>query len=182
MAPQVPKSPLPTWPKSCRATQILSTDTRKRAGRFQEQITKSAMNSLNLSLYRNRIRTWDMNLGSMLARPRLRLFLPSLLSPGGPANNQVVKLPVGPARQIYAPGKIIQRKICLIWRWSKAQKQCKSLGCQTIKVIKRSNFEETMQISMKTLPKALRTQALTALTKIFGFLGLVRWVWLGRFG
>ena len=130
--PASPCSTLPTWPKSCRATQILSTDTRKRAGRFQEQITKSTTNFLDLSLHRNRIRTWDMNLGSMLARPRLRLFLPSLLSPGGPANNQVVKLPVGPARQIYAPGKIIQRKICLIWRWSKAQKQCKSLGCQTI--------------------------------------------------
>ena len=34
----------------------------------------------------------------------------------------------------------------------------------------------------KTLPKALRTQALTALTKNFGLVGLVRWVWLGRFG
>ena len=31
----------------------------------------------------------------------------------------------------------------------------------------------------KTLPKALRTQALTALTSNFG---LVRWIWLGRFG
>ena len=34
----------------------------------------------------------------------------------------------------------------------------------------------------KTLPKALRTQALTALTSNFGMVGLVRWVWLGRFG
>ena len=34
----------------------------------------------------------------------------------------------------------------------------------------------------KTLPKALRTQALTALTSNFGSVGLVRWVWLGRFG
>ena len=34
----------------------------------------------------------------------------------------------------------------------------------------------------KTLPKALRTQALTALTSNFGLVGLVRWVWLGRFG
>ena len=34
----------------------------------------------------------------------------------------------------------------------------------------------------ETLPKALRTQALTALTKNFGLVGLVRWVWLGRFG
>merc|ERR1711928_154272 len=36
--------------------------------------------------------------------------------------------------------------------------------------------------SNKTLPKALRTQALTALTKNFGLVGLVRWVWFGRFG
>ena len=34
----------------------------------------------------------------------------------------------------------------------------------------------------KTLPKALRTQPLTALTSNFGLVGLVRWVWLGRFG
>ena len=34
----------------------------------------------------------------------------------------------------------------------------------------------------KTLPKALRTQALTALTSNFGLVGLVRWAWLGRFG
>ena len=34
----------------------------------------------------------------------------------------------------------------------------------------------------KTLPKAPRTQALTALTSNFGLVGLVRWVWLGRFG
>ena len=34
----------------------------------------------------------------------------------------------------------------------------------------------------KTLPKALRTLALTALTSNFGLVGLVRWVWLGRFG
>ena len=100
----------------------------KGLGVFTGQMTKSTMSSLTLSLYRNGIRTWDMNLGSMLARPRLRLFLPSLLSPGGPANNQVVKLPGGTARQIYAAGKII----CLVWRWSKAQKQCKSLGCQII--------------------------------------------------
>ena len=33
----------------------------------------------------------------------------------------------------------------------------------------------------KTLPKALRTQALTALTSNFGLVGLVRWVWIGRF-
>ena len=33
----------------------------------------------------------------------------------------------------------------------------------------------------ETLPKALRTQALTALTSNFGLVGLVRWVWLGRF-
>ena len=35
--------------------------------------------------------------------------------------------------------------------------------------------------NQKTLPKALRTQALTALTSNFGLVGLVRWVWLGRF-
>ena len=34
----------------------------------------------------------------------------------------------------------------------------------------------------ETLPKALRTQALTALTSNFGLVGFVRWVWLGRFG
>ena len=34
----------------------------------------------------------------------------------------------------------------------------------------------------KTLPKALRTQALTALTSNFGLVGLVRWVLLSRFG
>ena len=37
-------------------------------------------------------------------------------------------------------------------------------------------------ILSKTLPKALRTQALTALTSNFGLVGLVRKVWLGRFG
>ena len=36
--------------------------------------------------------------------------------------------------------------------------------------------------SYETLQKALRTQALTALTSNFGSVGLVRWVWLGRFG
>ena len=41
---------------------------------------------------------------------------------------------------------------------------------------------ETLKIVDKTLPKALRTQALTALTSNFGLVGLVRWVWLGRFG
>ena len=35
--------------------------------------------------------------------------------------------------------------------------------------------------SKKTLPKALRTQALTALTKNFGLVGGVRWFWFGRF-
>ena len=35
---------------------------------------------------------------------------------------------------------------------------------------------------VKTLPKALRTQALTALISNFGLVGLVRCVWLGRFG
>ena len=34
----------------------------------------------------------------------------------------------------------------------------------------------------KTLPKALRTQALTALTSNFGLVGLVWQVWFGRFG
>ena len=34
----------------------------------------------------------------------------------------------------------------------------------------------------KTLPKALRPQALTALTSNFGLVGLVMLVWLGRFG
>ena len=34
----------------------------------------------------------------------------------------------------------------------------------------------------ETLPKALRTQALTALTSNFGLVCLVRWVWLARFG
>ena len=43
-------------------------------------------------------------------------------------------------------------------------------------------FQTSGQLIDETLPKALRTQALTALTKNFGFVGLVRWVWLGRFG
>ena len=34
----------------------------------------------------------------------------------------------------------------------------------------------------KTLPKALRTQALTTLTNNFGYIGLVRYVWFCRFG
>ena len=34
----------------------------------------------------------------------------------------------------------------------------------------------------ETLPKALRTQALTALTSNFGLVGLVGQVWRGRFG
>ena len=38
------------------------------------------------------------------------------------------------------------------------------------------------QMKKKTLPKALRTQALTALTSNFGLVGLVRWIRLGRFG
>ena len=33
----------------------------------------------------------------------------------------------------------------------------------------------------QALPKALRTQALTALISNFGLVGLVRWVWLGGF-
>ena len=33
----------------------------------------------------------------------------------------------------------------------------------------------------ETLPKALRTQALTALTSKFGLVGFVWWVWFGRF-
>ena len=37
-------------------------------------------------------------------------------------------------------------------------------------------------LTPKTLPKALRTQALTALTSKFGLVCLVLWVWLGRFG
>ena len=44
--------------------------------------------------------------------------------------------------------------------------------CQTY-TSSKTNF------SNKTLPKALRTQALTALTSSFG---LVWWVWFGRFG
>ena len=40
----------------------------------------------------------------------------------------------------------------------------------------------TVWFRNKTLPKALRTQALTALTSNLGLVGLVRWVWLGRFG
>ena len=47
---------------------------------------------------------------------------------------------------------------------------------------KRMLARKENEIEEKTLPKALRTQALTALTKNFGFVGLVRWVWLGRFG
>ena len=39
-----------------------------------------------------------------------------------------------------------------------------------------------VQFSAKTLPKELRTQALTALTSIFGMVGLVWQIWFGRFG
>ena len=35
---------------------------------------------------------------------------------------------------------------------------------------------------LETLPKALRTQALTALTSNFGLVGLVWQDWFGRFG
>ena len=38
---------------------------------------------------------------------------------------------------------------------------------------------QNMQMQNKTLPKALRTQASTALTSNFD---LVWWVWFGRFG
>ena len=34
----------------------------------------------------------------------------------------------------------------------------------------------------ETLPKALRTKALTALTSNFGLVGLIWWVWFGGFG
>ena len=40
---------------------------------------------------------------------------------------------------------------------------------------------ETYQ-KIETLPKALWTQVLTALASNFGLVGLVRWVWLSRFG
>ena len=47
---------------------------------------------------------------------------------------------------------------------------------------KKEKYKQTnKQRDIKTLPKALRTQALTALTSNFGLVGLVRWVWLGRF-
>ena len=44
------------------------------------------------------------------------------------------------------------------------------------------SFERQVDHRLETLPKALRTQALTALTSNFGLVGLVKWVWLGRFG
>ena len=44
------------------------------------------------------------------------------------------------------------------------------------------NICVALKLKKKTVPKALRTQALTALTKNFGLVGLVRWVWLWRFG
>ena len=34
----------------------------------------------------------------------------------------------------------------------------------------------------ETLPKALRTQALTALTSNFGLVGLVQYAWKAKFG
>ena len=40
-------------------------------------------------------------------------------------------------------------------------------GCMTVNALK----------STKTLPKALRTQALTALTSNFGLVGLVQYAW-----
>ena len=39
------------------------------------------------------------------------------------------------------------------------------------------NDEENVQRHDKTLPKALRTQALTALTSNFGLVGLVQYAW-----
>merc|ERR1719206_279530 len=56
----------------------------------------------------------------------------------------------------------------------------KSLGATSCQL---PQFEKLgMILIKKTLPKALRTQALTALTSNFGLVGLVRWIRLGRFG
>ena len=48
--------------------------------------------------------------------------------------------------------------------------------------LKAQNIHINLVYWKKTLPKALRIQALTALTSNFGLVGLVWWVWFGRFG
>ena len=40
---------------------------------------------------------------------------------------------------------------------------------------------ETLKIVDKTLPKALRTQALTTFTSNFGLVGLVQYAWKAKF-
>ena len=66
---------------------------------------------------------------------------------------------------------------------------------QKITVSKEGYYDETYRMlfnwpsviityrpQKETLPKALRTQALTALTSNFGLVGLVWYVWFGLFG
>ena len=48
--------------------------------------------------------------------------------------------------------------------------------------INRQKYMMSFVAPEQTLPKALRTQALTALISNFGLLGLVGQVWFGRFG
>ena len=51
--------------------------------------------------------------------------------------------------------------------------------------VKVNKFEKVKVTTFKTLPKALRTQALTALTSNLGLVGLVQYgwqVWFGKFG
>ena len=45
-----------------------------------------------------------------------------------------------------------------------------------------TNIRVDVECKYKTLPKALRTQALTALTSNFGVVDLVWQIWFGRFG
>ena len=46
----------------------------------------------------------------------------------------------------------------------------------------QKTFQKHKSLKTKTLPQALRTQALTALTSNFSLVGLVWCVWFGAFG
>ena len=60
------------------------------------------------------------------------------------------------------------------------QKQCtlfSKLNHFVVKEKKQEKYKLPVKIKMKTLPKALRTQALTALTSNFVLVGLVHYAW-----
>ena len=54
-------------------------------------------------------------------------------------------------------------------------------GGEAAEVLPVELTSETLYIMEKTLPKALRTQALTALTNDFGLVGLVQYAWKAKF-